>query len=353
MRRPGLLSIVPLASLTAVVGVLAVAALSDPPLDFPFSEPPEGAPIPDIELALGEHELGGVVLGPDGAPVDGAGVSVKEGARPVWTWTSADGAFTLEELGAGPKRVLVTALGLQATAFDVELDPASDEPVVLRLERRIVPPEVVDGLRLQDLAGAVDLGPHAHPGGGHELLFQPLAGPFEVSGGFPRRVAVDGDGRFEVPLLHEGAYRVILLGPDDRGGAGPDLLTSEAGPPVTLQHGADGATGEMSLRSIAGSVAGVVRAPAQEPGAPASPVRGALVRVEPITAAPDRASDRETRLSPDDFRAARTDPAGRYAIRDLRPGRYRVTVVAGRSRRQSDIVVPAEGSVEASFETTR
>ena len=350
MRRLRIVSAVPLAALTVVLGVVAVAILADPPLDFPFSEPPEGAPIPNIELSLGDHDLTGVVLGPGGDPVDGAGVSLKEGARPAWTWTAADGSFTLTDLDAGSKRVLVTALGLQATAFDVELDPARAEPHVLRLERRIVEPEVVDGLALQDLVGRVALGDEADPEGGHELLLRPLTAPFELSGGFPRRASVGPDGRFEVRLLHEGEYRVILLGPEDLGGQGPDLLSTGPEDVVTLRHGADGATGEVRLRSRAGSLFGGVRQLDEEAGPLGRPVRGALVRVEPIAEEDGRAS---TVLRADDFRATRTDREGRYRVRDLRPGRYRVTVVAGRARRQSDIVVPPEAPVEASFETTR
>ena len=80
--------------------------------------------------------------------MDGAGVSLKERDRPVWTWSSSDGAFALPELDAGPKRVLVPALGLQATAFDIELGPEGADSVVLKLEREIVPPEVPEGLAL-------------------------------------------------------------------------------------------------------------------------------------------------------------------------------------------------------------
>ena len=48
-----------------------------------------------------------------------------------------------------------------------------------------------------------------------------------------------------------------------------------------------------------------------------------------------------------------TDPEGRFVLRDLRSGRYRVTVVAGRARRQTDVLVPAGGAVDVQFDTTR
>lgn len=353
MRRPRILSLVPLASLTAVLGVAAVAFLSDPPLDFPFSEPPPGAPIPRVDLSLGDHTLLGQVLGPDGAPVDGAGVSLEEGTRPAWTWTAADGSFSLPELDAGPKRVLVTALGLQATAFDVELDPTAADPLVLRLERAIVAPEVPEGLALQDLAGHVDLGSLASSSAGYELLFQPLLPPSDFEGGFPRRVAVDSTGRFEVRRLHEGHYRVILLAPVDRGADGPDLLSTGSHDVVTLRHGADGATGEVELASVAGSIRGAVSAPATQPDSVDRAVRGALVRAEPFAGDDSAPPGSGLVLDADHFRATRTDPEGRFTLPDLRPGRYRVTVVAGRARSQSDIVVPAGETIEVNFETTR
>lgn len=353
MRRPRVLSLIPLAALTVILGVLAAAVLTNPPLDFPFSEPPPGAPMPPVDLSLGDHTLAGQVVGPDGAPVDGAGVSLREGARPAWTWTSSDGSFSLPELDAGPKRVLVTALGLQATAFDVELDPADTAPIILKLERRIVAPDVPEELALQDLRGEVDLGPQADPDAHYELLLLPVLLPSDLAGGFPRRVAVDRAGRFEAPLLQEGDYRVILLAPHDRGGNGPDLLSSGEDDVITLRHGADGATGEVRLVSLAGSIQGTVTAPAVGDDGVDRPVRGALIRAEPLTELEAAAGDSSVVLGADDFRATRTDPEGRFVLVDLRPGRYRVTVVAGRARRQSDIVIRAGGTTDVHFETTR
>ncbi len=353
MRRPRILSVVPLAALTVVLGVLAAAVLTDPPLDFPFSEPPPGAPIPSVDLSLGDLTLTGRVISPDGAPVDGAGVSLKEGIRPVWTWTSSDGSFALTELDAGPKRILVTALGLQATAFDVELGPGTADTVELKLERKIIAPEVSEGLSLQDLRGRIDLGPLASTEAGFEVLFQPLLSPLELDGGFPRRVAVDRAGRFEAPLLQEGGYRIILLSPDNRGADGPDLLSTGAQDVITVQHGADGETGELELTSKAGMLRGTVTAPSTETGGTDRPVRGALVRAEPLTVDPAEPRRGTLLLEADDFRATRTDPEGRFVLRDLRPGRYRVTVVAGRARRQTDVLVPAGGAVDVQFDTTR
>lgn len=351
MRRPRVLSLIPLAALTVVFGVVAAAVLTDPPLDFPFSEPPPGAPMPPVDLSLGDQTLEGRVVGPDGAPVDGAGVSLREGTRPVWTWTASDGTFALPELKSGPKRVLVTALGLQATAFEVELDPAAPAPVTLELKRRIVAPEVPDELALQDLRGQVDLGPLADPAGGYELLFRPLLPPSDLAGGFPRRVSVDTTGRFDAPLLQEGDYRVILLAPQDRGGSGPDLLSTGEDDVITLQHGADGATGELRLASLAGAIRGTVTARATGGDGVERPLRGALIRAEPLTEAEAATGESSVVLEADDFRATRTDPEGRFVLIDLRPGRYRVTVVAGRTRRQSDIVVTAGATEDVRFET--
>lgn len=360
------LRLVPLASLAAVVGVGAVAFLSDPPLDFPFSEPPEGPPMPQVELTLGSHALVGRVVDDAGEGVDGAGVTTKDGARPVWTWTDADGNFTLDEIEDGPKRVLVTAQDFQSTGFDVPFDASAPEPVVLTLERRIGPPADPPGLSLRDLVGTVDFGALAAPQKGYELLFLPLTKPSDVEGGFPRRVEVDPDGSFEVRLMHEGDYRVILLAPEDRGANAPDLLTTAKGETRTYEHRVDGEAGGLTIVSTAGGVRGTVTFPPSRSSVSAQPerqtVRGALVRVERYaderdaldqSEGEDPPRERTTNLLRDEFRATRTDAEGRYLLRDLPPGRYRLTVVAGRSRRQTDVTIPARTAVDVDLETTR
>ncbi|MEM9800679.1 MAG: carboxypeptidase-like regulatory domain-containing protein [Planctomycetota bacterium] len=348
-----LLRIVPTASLAVVAGVAAFAILSDPPLDFPYSDPPPGPPVADVVLTVGSLEMSGQVVDADGTPLDGAGVSTMSGDRPQWTWTGADGRFVLRELEGGPKRVLVTALGFQATGFDVELTPSGARPDVLVVERRVPALPDPPGLEMRGLSGMVDFSPLSKPQDGYELLLLPTTPPDELEGGFPRRVPVEPDGSFDAPLLHVGEYRAILLAPIDRGAKGPDLLSGLEGEPRLFRHGVDDESTRLTLESAAGAVRGRVLGPgpwtsAGEPGPPRA-VRGGLVRIERFVDEPNRT----VAVAQDEFRATRTDERGRYAFADLPPGRYRVTVVAGRNRRQREVTVPRREIVDVDFETSQ
>ncbi|MEM9379728.1 MAG: carboxypeptidase-like regulatory domain-containing protein [Planctomycetota bacterium] len=362
-----LIRIVPLASLALVLFVAAVAFLSEPELDFQFSEPPDGGTLPPVDLALGAHELVGVIVDGEGNPVDGAGVSTTDAGRPVWTWTDDTGSFVLPELRAGEHEVLVTAHRFQATSFDVEVSDADDAaPLTLTLDRPIGEPPTVVGLRLRGLSGVVDLGPYAAVDGGYELLMLPTTSPTNVEGGFPRRVDVADDGAFEIELLHEGSYRVTLLSPEDRGARTPDLLVDAQGQPTLYEHRVDAEAAQLDLASRAGAIRGVVLGPASrkvgETTSSRRGLRGALVRAERYAddrdqpqgeAEEDAPRERTQAVLLNEFRATRTDEDGRYLLRDLPPGRYRVTVVAGRARRQREVVVPARGAADVDFQTTR
>lgn len=357
-----LLRIVPYASLALVTSVVAIAFLSDPELDFPFSEPPEGAALPTVDLGLGTAVLSGRIVDGLGEPISGAGVITKDGGRPVWTWTNANGEFVLSELGEGPRSVLVNALGFQATPFELTIESGTAEPVTLTLDRRIGPPPEPPGLLLRDLTGTVNLGAFAQTGESYELLFLPTTAPIEVDGGFPRRVVVEPDGGFAVDLLREGPYRVVLLSPFDRGAQSPDLFGDGEGGFQAYDHRADSEGTSLGLVSNAGAVRGVVLGPeSRATGVTAGTrgvVRGALVRAERYAETRDRSADTEPREQTalflnNEFRSTRTDRSGRYVLTDLAPGRYRVTIVAGRARRQSDVIVPAREAVDVNFETSR
>ncbi|MEM1449331.1 MAG: carboxypeptidase-like regulatory domain-containing protein [Planctomycetota bacterium] len=360
-----LIRIVPLASLALVLFVAAVAFLTDPQLDFPFSEPPEGGALPPVDLALGTLSLQGVIVDEEGNPVDGAGVSTTDAGRPVWTWTDATGSFVLDELRAGEHEVLVAAHRFQSTAFDVEVTDAG-EPITLTLDRPIGEPPSVVGLRLRGLTGTIDLGPYAAIEGGYELLMLPTTSPTDVEGGFPRRVDVAEDGTFEVELMHEGSYRVSLLSPEDRGARSPDLLVDARGRPTLYEHRVDAEAAPLDLASHAGAIRGVVLGPASrqvgETTSSRRGLRGALVRAERYTDERDRTQgapedggtrERTQAVLLNEFRATQTNEEGRYLLRDLPPGRYRVTVVAGRARRQREVVVPERTAVDVDFQTTR
>lgn len=342
--------IVPLASLATVVGVGLAALVMDPPPDFPFTEPPAGdAPEPP-DLGLGDAVLFGRAVDAEGAPVGGAGVTTKSGRRPTTTRSRADGTFELTDLAPEPTRVLVQALGHEATRVD--LDPWPETSADARLDV-FVGPRIGDlpdpeGLTLTDLAGRVEFGPLATPEDGYELLFTPTNAPDDPTGGFPRRTDVAPDGAFEVIGLQEGEYVVTLLAPEDRGGLAPDLLVLADGTQRVFTHGAGDGAPPLDLTSSAGAVVGRVRLPAPEDdleGTPGGrPVRGALVRIERVVPADAPSVDATG------FRATRTDPDGRFVVRDLPPGDYRVRAFAGEDGAQAEVRVEARAVATSELE---
>ncbi len=374
--------IIPLASLAVVCAVVAIGALHDEPLGMEFTVPPQDADIPDVDLGLGTQVLRGLLVDQEGQPVPDAGITTEQAGRPIWAWSSGDGTFTLKELRPGPLLLRVVALNFEATHFNVTMEgaAASGPPVNLVLENRIGAPPTPPPLTLGDLTGSVNFGPLAEPELGYEVLLQPTTAPTDPSGGFPRRVRVATDGSFRVDLLHAGEYRVVLLSPRDRGGNGPDLLQRADGTPRTMTHETSGDTPRLELVATMGGVMGTIvtgrdvdEASADalnEPAAP-SPIRGALVKLERIGESP--ASLESWRMSatiphsisdssPDapapgpteseaggqgdetvnkvTFRAVRSDENGDFRLRDLPPGRYRLTLVAGRERHEQDVTVP-------------
>lgn len=342
--------IVPLASLATVVGVGLAALVMDPPPDFPFTEPPAGdAPDPP-DLGLGEAVLFGRTVDAAGVPVAGAGVTTKSGRRPTTTRSRADGTFELTDLAPGPTRLLVQALGHEATRVDLDPWPAtgSDARLDVSVGPRIGALPDPEGLTLTDLRGRVEFGPLATPEDGYELLFTPTNAPDDPTGGFPRRTDVAPDGAFEVIGLQEGEYFVTLLAPEDRGGVAPDLLVLPDGAQRVFTHGAGDGAPPLDLNSSAGAVVGRVRLPAPEEGPGADgegrPVRGALVRVERVADGDAPAVDAA------DFRATRTDPDGRFVVRDLPPGAYRIRAFAGEDDARTEVRIEVRSVATAELE---
>lgn len=341
---------IPTLSLGVVLGVVLISTCSEPPVDFPYTEPPEGDPPPAVELATGDVMLHVHVTDPDGQALAGAGVSLDQRGRPIYGWTDASGDVMLTEVWGEPADVRVVALGFEATVFR-GIDPtgtSSAAPRLLVLERRITPPAAPPDLELSDLVGRVQLPARSAGGEGepYELLFTPTTAPTDATGGFPRRVAVEPDGSFTVPRLHEGPYRVTLLSPEDRGGSAPDLLSAADGTPKRIEHDADAETAGLDLVATAGSIRGRVLEPRDADGE-AVGVRGALLRAERIL---DEPSGAQPRLDRGTFRATRTDGSGAFSLDDLAPGRYRVTLVAGRRRQERRVDVDEHGEIDLVLE---
>lgn len=348
-----LLRIVPSLSLGLVLGALTISTCSDPPVDFPYTEPPEGAPPPPVELPLGEVTFHGRVVDAEGQPVDGAGVSLDQRGRPFYAWTDADGRFTLSEVWPESVRVRVVALGFMATALDdTDLTGTSaDAPRELVLTRRISEPPRSTEMRLADLEGLVRLpeGASPAPEDPYELLLVPNSAPTDPGGGFPRRAPLSPEGRFRIDLLHEGTYRAVLLAPEDRGGRGPDLLVGPDGAPRILEHSAGSELSGVELVATAGRVRGRVSGAtsADDPEAASPAVRGALLRAERVVG---EASDGRPQVDRSAFRAARSDDQGRFELSDLAPGPYIVTMVAGRRREERRVEIEERGEIVLEFE---
>ncbi|QDV09750.1 hypothetical protein Poly30_53090 [Planctomycetes bacterium Poly30] len=345
-------TIIPLASLAIVGTVLAIGALHDTPLGMEFTVPPRNAEIEVVDLGLGDLTLRGILVDGEGQPVPEAGVTTEQAGRPVWAWSRRDGTFELGDLRPGPLLLRVVALGFEASQFEVALTESTPagETRTFQLDRPIGAPPEPPVLSLADLDGTVRFGPLATPELGYELLFQPVTAPTDPAGGFPRRAPVAPDGSFHVDLLHAGRYRAILLSPDDRGATEPDLLQTRHGEPRTFTHEAGGDTPRLDLVATMGAVTGRVYASSRDEGlavdlaaesaSEPDPVRGALVKIERVSADED-ASEGETVLDRVTFRATRSAQDGRFELHDLLPGSYRLTLVAGRERRTVDMTVPA------------
>ena len=360
--------IIPVASLALVGSVVVAAAFYDPPLDFPYTEPPEGPPLEAPDLQIGNVTFFGVVTAEGGAPLDGAGVSLDQNRRPYFTWTGSDGRFELKELARGPAQVRVIALGFQATTFDIDdLEGTSaTAPHPLVLTRPVGGPPPVPPMALDDLRGTVTFGPYATPENGYELLLLPTTAPDDPEGGFPRRILLDATGVFVVDALHEGEYRAILLAPEDRGGREPDLLASDLdgvqnGGGVTFRFEAGDEFPPLALESTAAAVIGraiaardpnVVRAldaSSSSKGPDPPGVRGALIRAEPILNRDGESNQVSSDRSM--FRATRTDADGHFVLRDLAPGRYRISLVAGLMREEVMVTVQSGETARVKFET--
>ncbi len=342
----------PGAALTTLAVLALLAALGEPPPLAGFPAAPAVPPLPRPDLGLGQSELSGRVTDDSGRPVADAGLVVLVAGRLFWTWSDGAGAFRLAGLPSGPQsgpqpgqplEVAVVARGFEPAQLAATPGP---EPVVLVLPRRIDPSPVLPGLQALDLRGEVRFSPLESPAEGYEVAFLPVLGLERLDAGFPRRVAVDAEGRFAVPALAPGEYEVLLLPPEARGATWPNLLAGPDGTaprheqpaPGSPEAGAEGPSDplRLELRSRAGAVQGRLADRRRAGGA--SWLAGAVVRLEPI--------ERDGEVAPARVRWAVSDTDGGYLLRHVPPGRYRVSLAAGAERRVRDVLVRELTSVD-------
>jgi hypothetical protein len=334
-EEPGLFAILDLQE--GEIRIEASAAGCCPGFSDALSVTPGGTL--DIEIVLDpECAIAGKVIDAHGAPVVGADVVVVEvsDAEPDWassvesrsdrlvtrrrirqgaqesTFSDASGRFRVGRLRPGSYRVRATHLGLGEAEGEATVGP--DQPVA---EIALAMPGT------GRVAGRV-LAFDGSPKPLAQLRISRTSTGAEDA--FPRPVAADHLGRFEVLGLRPGTYRATLVrGPSSHMGfIMIDGLESQALPSVDFEIEAGRETEVILREPAAASLSGVVT----EAG---RPVAGAQVRVRPRGRTPF--------LLLSGTSSATTDEHGAFLFTDLQAGSYTVSARAGNS------AFPAEADV--------
>jgi hypothetical protein len=287
--------------------------------------PATQAQLAPVVLPLRTRVLAGTVVGPDGAPIDDALVSLVASGEPHWTWTDAKGRFRLEGLERGEWNVTVTATA--HTPFVVTL-PDDEAEHVVRL------PDVARTLPALAPRATAPLVGHVTaaiegPLEGAEIVLTPVLPIEMIDAPLPRRTTCDKVGRFSIPDLQVGEYTVGVLPEWARDGTWPDLARGADGASPKWTHTADAA--ELSIALANGALHGVV---ADREG---NPLEGALVLVT-SSAAPERV-----------WPPVAADARGNFTVSDLPPGAYVVAVRAGPGSQQVTVEVKARATVEVAL----
>lgn len=270
-----------------------------------------------LDTAVGDDALTGIVTAADGSPAEDVLVHLRRAGEPApldeaeplhWTHTGTDGRFALTELPAGPYVATLLRIDVENSEREVRVPHAGDVRWSLPEPLGTIP--MLAPIRRSDLRGrlvAPPTGDAAEPAEasweGFEVAAVPAADTPPASGAFERRASVAADGAFVLPQLVEASYRLRVVPPWARGGSWPVLADT------AHEHGGSAPAPEVAVRSAV--LTGRVRDQGRRP------VEGALVQV--------RRADAESRLWP----PTSTDVDGRFTVRDLPAGRYRVRVLAG------------------------
>lgn len=322
------LHLIPLSGLAVVLVVAGLALRDAPPVEAEFGAPPARTDLPAPELESGEAALRGRLLGADGSPVEGATLVVVQGGRPLWTFTSGDGTFRLEEVRPGPLRLAAHAPGHMPRTFEAS---AGDAPVVLRMSDTLSDPPRLPDPEPADLEGRI-----VAPGqdlAGCEVALLPTAAPTEPGTGVPRRTICETGGRFRFEALTPARYELLLLPPWAVGATWPDLLTPLSAPPLRIEH-----PSREELRLPLGT--GTIEGRTFDEGG--RPLVGALVVATPNPESPETTARRHVPPT-------RTDGEGTFRLELLPPGLYTVTLTAGEDRRRAEVEVVAGGVSDPDF----
>ncbi|HJZ88376.1 MAG TPA: carboxypeptidase regulatory-like domain-containing protein [Polyangia bacterium] len=177
----------------------------------------------DMTLQRGGHRISGIVLGPDGKPVENAGVSADQenesgasvrvralgltGGRGK-VFTQADGSFTIDDLAAGKYTVWAAHAGFP----NAELDHVPADSTGVRVQFK---PEAV-------VAGVV-VGGGGKPVADYALTVMPSQPSVQsrvaaFMGGSAQQQVHDPSGAFEVHSLQAGTYDLVVTATDGHAG---------------------------------------------------------------------------------------------------------------------------------------
>lgn len=203
-------------------------------------EIPEGVEevVKDLEFGTGFSLTGVVVDG--GQPVPGANVMVTSTLRSQGSSiTGSDGRFRIENLAAGTYRVMVMAgFGLQHVE---SLELSGDRELSIALATGEISGVAVEAESGEPVAGAVV---------GVQSLDPGDTAPWARQLAFGQRLETDSAGRFRIPHLKAGSWRVTVTAPGLAVGEATVVVAEGVTPEVEIQLApAEGVAFEVALES--------------------------------------------------------------------------------------------------------
>ncbi len=287
--------------------------------------------LPPLALTQGTLELRGHVRAADGTDAEEAFLVLVPAAdepapaAPIHhAYTDASGRFALSGLAPGAYRVVLTHPAAVPRSFALELPVAGE--VSWELAAPLPPLPVLPEVERTAVAGRVRLppalaAPDAATLQGFELVLRPVPDTPLLAAAAERRALTGAGGAFALDELVVARYEAEVLPPWARGGSWPVLARG-------AHVAAVGAQGTLELELEVGALEGRL----EEAGG--RPLAGALITVSAL-------DGRDLVGLPQLWPPAVTDPAGRYRVDLLPPGRYLVHARAGAAAHDVEVVITA------------
>jgi hypothetical protein len=275
-------------------------------------------PVPEPRFAAMPEEAGGAtlrvrVVDGHGAPLAGVGVHARSGHAPFWGFSDADGRVELDGLEAGELEVFALAFRRPPSVTRLAPGDALHE-IVLGAETPLFPtlPDVTRGTLAGMLvpAGSMQLAPL-----GYEVHLLPLAPATELGGPVPRRVTCGPAGEFALENLAHGRYRAVVVPAWGAGSLWPDLADPDH---ATVDHAG---AGPARIQLAAGALEGRVLDDTDRP------IEGALVLAA--------LAGQSNRVWPPIV----SEADGGFAVPDMPPGTFQLTVHAGEGEVAAEVRV--------------